>query len=141
MTTLDIPSDTSAALVYAEWPPDLPNEQFVDVRPGGSAWFDGSRFHAPIHVTGPTDRRRTFDNNEIAAITSAAKAHLREPDGAFLRLGNRVRFRDIWSAETVAAIERRLVATARREGATLVTWTDGGHRSTDAVDYDVVVSR
>lgn len=141
MTTLDLPPGINAALVHADRPPDLPGERTVDVRPGAGASFDGTRVYAPIHVTCPGVPRKTYDNHDTAAIVSAAKTHLRKCDAAFLRLGNRVWLRDIWSAGTVGTIERRLVATARREGVTLVTWTDAGRRSADDSVYDLVVSR
>lgn len=141
MTTLDLSPDTSAALVSADRPPELSDERFVDVRPGVGASFDGSRYHVPIHVIGPAGNRRFYDSYQTAAIVSATKTHLWECDVVFLRLGNRVRVRDPWSAGTFEGIERRLAAAVRREGATLVTWTDAAPRPTDEDDYDVVVSR
>ena len=161
--------DRGTVLLRSAGPPRVPAGRRVDVRPGAFATFDGDRFRMALTVTAGEERRRfeRSDVAEIEdAVVSALRRS--EPSGsggrradvrsandratgergsdaagrderAVLRFGDRAACRRMLPDPSVDAIERRLVAAARRGAATLVTWTTGDARPEDGRTYDVVL--
>lgn len=132
------PPPAGTTLVHSSNPPGAPSDGWVDVRPGLVATFDGDRVRLPLVVA--AGRHRTAVGWTAGAELEATVATaLRRTDTAAVRFGDRHACRTAVGAAGVAAIERRLAAVARREWASLITWTGASPREGDYRTYDTVV--
>lgn len=127
---------SGAILVRSSTPPAVAVDAHVDVRPGPAATFDGDRVRLRFRVSDGEVRHR-FGRDEPAAIEEAIEGLLREADSAAVRFGDRATCRRVLPRASLEAIERRLLAAARKGGGTLVAWT--AERPRERSRYDVVI--
>lgn len=127
-----------AVLIVAPEPPELPSLDCVDVRPGPVAAFDGDRVGLSLTVVAEGVHRKIRWSALAELDATVARALPSGPD-AVIRFGDRAACRSVLGDARLATVERQLVAVARREGATLVTWTGAPPRDTDVQAYDTVI--
>jgi hypothetical protein len=127
-----------AVLIRSPAPPELPAIECIDIRPGAAATFDGDRVQLSLSVRAE-DHRRCIGWRDFAALETALTRVLPLESAAVVRFGDRSACRAALGPDRVAAVERQLVATVRREGAVLVTWTGAPPRDADYRVYDAVV--
>lgn len=127
-----------AVLVRSRAPPELPALECVDVRPGPAAVFDGDRVRLSLSVAAGA-RRARVGWHDFAELEAALTRCLPPGASAAVRFGDRSACRAALGPARVAAVERRLVSTARRERVALVTWTGAPPHADDYRTYDAVV--
>lgn len=133
----DLPA-AGQILVRSDTPPAVPSEQYIDVRTGGVATFDGERVRLPLWISDGRDRV-SIDWSELGKLDATVAGRLRGGTVEVIRFGGRASCRLAVGSAGVASIERRLAETARDARATLVTWTVAAPRDGDYRTYDEVL--
>lgn len=135
VTTIPRPG---SVLVRSATPPTVPDATPVDVRPGAAAVIDGDRPLATLQLRSDDDVHR-FDTASVPAVEAAVATRLADGTADLVRFGDPAVLRGALPDASVAAIRRRLTATAVDAGATLLAWTAHPPRATDERAYDVVL--
>lgn len=130
-------SNRPRVLVRTSTPP-RPTDRYVDVRPGGSAAFDGDRVRLALSVWHGGSSTRV-DWADRAAIETVLGSAIGSEASPVVRFGDRRAVRAALGMAHAETLERWLGTVAAEHGATLLVWTSATRRPGDHRSYDLVV--